>query len=182
MMDPRLQKQLERLESAVRRAKLWRHLAVCWLAATALCVLLWATRGVAGWNSTLIWSIPLALGILCALVVFARERSHPPDFRALVAELEREHPDLRPLLSTAIEQQPDVETGEFHFLQRRVINAVVTHRDQILWRRETERKSFSAMVLQTGALIAFVLMLFISQIFVRGPHSSLARYPNKGVT
>jgi hypothetical protein len=181
-MDPRLQTQLGRLESALRRAKLWRRLAACWLAATALCILLWATRGAAGWSSHLIWTLPLAFGALGALLIFAVERSRPPDFRALVATLEKGHPELRPLLSTAIEQRPDVETGEFHFLQRRVINAVVTHRHQILWRRESERKLVSAMVQQAGALVVFLLVLLISQVFVPAQHTSVARYPDKGVT
>ena len=38
MMEPRLRQQLGRLESALRRARLWRRLAWCWLAATALCI------------------------------------------------------------------------------------------------------------------------------------------------
>jgi hypothetical protein len=182
MMDPRLEKQLGRLESAERRAKLWRRLALCWLVATAFCILLLVLHRAAGWNAHLVWTLPLALGAVCALVVFAMEQSRPPDFRALVATLEREHPDLRPLLSTAIEQQPDAETGEFHFLQRRVINAVVTHRHQILWRRESERKSVSALLQQIGALVVFLLVLLVSPIFVGRQHASLARYPDKGVT
>jgi hypothetical protein len=182
MMDPRLQKQLGRLESALRRAKLWRRLAACWLAAAALCILLCVSRGAAGWSSHLVWTLPLAFGALCALVVFAMERSRPPDFRALVAALEHQHPELRPLLTTAIEQRPNAETGEFHFLQRRVINAVVTHRHQILWKRESERKLVSAMMQQAGALVVFLLVLLISQVFVPGQHSQVARYPDKGVT
>jgi hypothetical protein len=181
-MDPRLQKQLGRLESAVRRAKLWRRLTVCWLAATALCILLWVLHRAAGWSAHLVWTLPLSLGALSTLIIFAVERSRPPDFRALVAMLEREHPELRPLLSTAIEQQPDAETGEFHFLQRRVINAVVTHRHQILWRRESERKLFSAMAWQAGALVVFLLVLLISQVFVPRQHSVVAQHPDKGVT
>jgi hypothetical protein len=182
MMDPRLQKQLGRLESAERRARLWRRLTACWLAATALCVLLLLIHGSSGWKSSLIWILPLALGAIAALIIFAIEGSRPPDFRALVATLERQHPDLRPLLSTAIEQKPDPETGEFHFLQRRVINAVVTHRHQILWKRESEGKLFSAMARQAGALALFVLVLFLSQAVTGIHHLSVAQYPKKGVT
>ena len=181
MMDPRLLKQLDRLESAMRRAKLSRRLATGWLAATALCILLLVLHRTAGWSAHLVWTLPLALGVISALIIVAMDRSRPPDFRALVATLEREHPELRPLLSTAIEQQPDAETGEFHFLQRRVINAVVTHRHQILWKRESERKSFSAMVQQAGALVLFVLILLVSRFFVGGQQAAVARYPDKGV-
>jgi len=182
MMEPRLQKQLGRLESSVRRAKLWRRLAGCWLAATALCILLLVIHALTGWNSGLIWTLPLATGVIAAVFVCVIEQSRPRDFRALVAALERENPDLRPLLSTAIEQQPDPESGEFHFLQRRVINAVVTHRQQRLWKEETQRKLFSAVVQQTGAFVVLVLVLFFSRALAGGSHSSATRWPNSGVT
>jgi hypothetical protein len=182
MMDPRLQSQLGRLESSIRRAKLWRRLAICWLAATALCVLLWVIHAVTGWNSSLIWVAPLAVGVLAAVVIVAIEQGRPEDFRSLIAALEQEHPDLRPLLSTAIEQQPDPESGEFHFLQRRVINAVVTHRHQRLWKEEARGKLFSAIAQQTGALIVFILVLFASLVFAGRRHASPARWPSSGVT
>ena len=181
MMEPRLQKQLGGLESAIRRARLWRRLGGCWLAATALCLLLLLIHGSTGWSSGLVWTLPLATGVIAAVFVCAIEQSRPRDFRALVAALEREHPDLRPLLSTAIEQQPDPESGEFHFLQRRVINAVVTHRHQRLWKEETQRKLFSAAVQQTGAFVALVLVLFVGHALAGGSHSSAARWPSSGV-
>jgi len=181
MMEPRLQKQLGGLESAIRRARLWRRLAGCWLAATALCLLLLLIHGSTGWSSGLVWTLPLATGVIAAVFVCAIEQGRPRDFRALVATLEREHPDLRPLLSTAIEQQPNPESGEFHFLQRRVINAVVTHRHQRLWKEETQRKLFSAVVQQTGAFVALVIVLFVSHALAGGSHSSATRWPNSGV-
>jgi hypothetical protein len=183
MMDPRLQSQLGRLESAVRRAKLWRRLAVCWLAATALCILLFAIHRATGWNSSLVWALPLIIGAVAAVIVVAIEQGRPTDFRSLVTTLEQQHPELHPLLSTAMEQQPDPESGEFHFLQRRVINAVVTHRHQRLWKEETQRKLTSAVLQQTGALAAFIAVLFVSLVFGGGRHTSAAaRWPSSGVT
>jgi hypothetical protein len=181
MMEPRLQKQLGGLESALRRARLWRRLAVCWLAATALCVMLLVVHRTTPWNSHLVWALPLAVGGIAAVFVCVIEQSRPRDFRALVAALERDNPELRPLLSTAAEQQPNPESGEFHFLQRRVINAVVTHRHQRIWREETERKLFNAMALQTVALVAFALVLLISHGAAGKQRSSSARWSNNGV-
>ena len=174
MMDARLQRQLGRLEATLRRARLWRRLAWCWMAATVLCVLLFVIHRETGWNSRLIWTLPLGLGALAALIVSVIEQSRPRDFRALALALEAEHPDLHPLLTTAIEQQPDRETGEFHFLQRRLINEVVTHRHQRLWSEEAQRKSFSAVFVQTGALVVFLAVLFVSYVFGDGRHSSTA--------
>ncbi len=185
MMAPLLQKQLGRLESAVRRARMWRRLAGCWLAATALGILLLVIHKSTGWNSSLIWILPLAVGALAAVCIWLIESSRTEDFRALVAALERENPELHPLLSTAIEQKPDPETGEFHFLQLRVINAVMTHRHQPLWREETRLKLSSAFRLQTGAFLAFIAVLFIGHLFIGGRKSTAAtatQWPESGVT
>jgi hypothetical protein len=74
MMEPRLQKQLGRLESALRRARLWRRLAGCWLAATAFCIVLLILHHGATWNARLIWTLPLAFGAFAALVVCVIEQ------------------------------------------------------------------------------------------------------------
>jgi hypothetical protein len=183
MMDPRLQSQLSRLESSIRLAKLWRRLAACWLAATALCILLFAIHRSTGWNSLLVWALPLAAGVLAVAIVCALERRRPRDFRSLAATLEQMHPELHPLLATAMEQQPDPESGEFHFLQRRVINAIVTHRHQRLWKEEAQQKLISAVIQQTAAFIAFVLVLFTSLVLGGGRHASAAaQWPASGVT
>jgi len=176
-MDPRLQMQLGRLESALRRARLWRRLAWCWIGATVLCLVLVAAHGTTGGNSRLIWTLPLGLGALAAFFVSVIEQSRPRDFRVLARSLEAEHPELHPLLTTAIEQQPDRETGEFHFLQRRLINEVVTHRHQRLWSDEAQKKLFSAVFVQTGALVVFLAVLFVSQVFVHGRHAAAITAP-----
>ena len=174
MMEPRLQQQLGRLEATIRRARMWRRLAWCWIAATILCVSLFVVHRATGWNSRLVWTLPLGLGALAAALVSVREQSRPRDFRALALALEAEHPELHPLLTTAIEQRPDRETGDFHFLQRRLINEVVTHRHQRLWSEETQRKLFSAVFAQTGALVVFVAVLFVSRVFAGGHPSTTA--------
>jgi hypothetical protein len=181
MMDSRLQKQFDTLESALRRARLWRRLASCWLGAAALCVLLLVIEKSVGQNSSVVWILPLATGAIAALIILVTEGSRSKNFRELVATLEREHPDLRPLLSTAIEQQPDPETGEFHFLQRRVINAVVTHRHQRLWKEEARRKVSAAFILQTGTLVAFLVVLLVTRVFAGGHYSSTSRLLKSGV-
>ncbi|HEX4265380.1 MAG TPA: hypothetical protein VH597_13665 [Verrucomicrobiae bacterium] len=175
MMEPRLQRKLGELESALRRARLWRRLALCWLAAAAFCVLLVLFHEFTGWNSRLIWALPLAAGVVAALMVWIAERGRPADFPALVSALERTHPELRHLLSAAAEQQPDPDSGDFHFLQRRAINAVLTHRRQHLWGENIRRKSFSAFALQTGALIVLAVVLLISRAFIGGRPTSMPR-------
>jgi len=171
MMEPRLQKQLGGLEAALRRTRRRRRFGGCWAAAATLCVLLFLLHGFTGWNSRLIWALPLAVAVLGAIIVWTTERRRPVDFPALVAALERAHPELRPLLSTAAEQQPDPESGDFHFLQRRVINEVITHRQQRLWAGDIRRKLSFAFALQIGAFVVFVAVLLITHVFTSGRHS-----------
>ena len=171
-MEPRLQRQLSELETALRRARLWRRLAACWLAAAALCVLLLVIHGLIGGSARLIWILPLVIGALAAISVWTNEQRRAPDYQSLVAALERNHPELRHLLSTAVDQQPDPDTGEFHFLQRRLINKVVTHRQQLEWIATLQSKSGHAFAIQTSALVAFLIVLLICSTFTRGRHSS----------
>ena len=160
MMERRLRNQLGDLESALRRARLWRRLARCWLATAALCVFLFLIHEVTGWNSRQVWALPLTIGAHgCRLYLEERERHDAADFSNLVSVLEREHPELRHLLSAAAEQRPDPESGEFNFLQLRLINEVLTHRQQYLWEENIQRKLFSASALHAGALALFVIAL-----------------------
>jgi hypothetical protein len=171
-MDPRLQNQLGELESGLRQARLWRRLTCCWLAAAALYIILLVIHAATGWTSRLIWTLPLLAGALAAVIVWLREQNRPANFAALVALLERDHPELRHLLSTATEQQPDPDSGDFHFLQRRLINEIITHPRQHAWGASIQQKLSSAIILQTAALIAFLLLLLISGVFTSGRRAS----------
>ncbi|HEY2082206.1 MAG TPA: hypothetical protein VGI88_05435 [Verrucomicrobiae bacterium] len=176
MMEPRLQRKLGELESALRRVRLWRRLALCWVAAAAFCVALFLFHEFTGWNSRLVWVLPMVAGVAAAIVVWTNERRRPADFPALVAALERLHPELRHLLSAAAEQQPNPDSGDFHFLQQRVIGEVLTHRQQHLWGASINQKSSAAFGLQIGALVAFAAVLLISHGITRGRPSSMPRF------
>jgi hypothetical protein len=162
MMEPRLQYELGELESALCRARFWRRLACCWVAAAALCVLLFLAHSFTGWNSRLIWILPLLVGVIGAFFVRITEDRRPADFHALITTLSREHPELRPLLSAAIEQRPDAESGGFRFLQLRVIEEVLTHRQRETWETDIRRNLSGAVLVHTGALAVFVVLLLFS--------------------
>ena len=44
------------------------------------------------------------------------------NYQQLARDIEVKHPELHATLLTAIEQQPDPDSGEYNFLQERVIN------------------------------------------------------------
>ena len=68
MMERRLREQLGSLEQMLRRTRLWRGLALCWIAAACLGIVLLLLRGRTGWNPTLFWILPLLGAIAAALV------------------------------------------------------------------------------------------------------------------
>ena len=111
-MELRLQKQLGALETMLRKTRSLRRLTRCWLAAAALGLLLILIRMLTGWNPPLLWLLPFIAGTLAAVMVGKRTKRLGDSFKLLIATLEREHPELRHLLSTAVEQKPDAETGQ----------------------------------------------------------------------
>ncbi|MGA2247996.1 MAG: hypothetical protein ABSH48_23665 [Verrucomicrobiota bacterium] len=159
MMEIRLRHQLRALESIQRKARLRRALARCWAATAAAGLLLFLVRGATGWDTRAPWGLALAGGLAAAGIVWRRERRRPVDLRAVAAAIEREHPQIRHLLTTAAEQQPDPDSGEFKFLQLRVIEQVLTHPHQDLWTRGFKRELKSAATAQMIALAALVVAL-----------------------
>jgi hypothetical protein len=158
MMESRLQQLLGAMESMLRRARLRRRLAVCWAAMAVGALLLFLIHGFTGWDTRLVWWIIFIGGLGAAYFIWQREQKRPADFRALVATIEQENPQVRHLLSTAAEQEPG-ESGQFGFLQLRVIEQVLTHRDRILWERSFKQKFSSATNLHLLALVALLFAL-----------------------
>ncbi|HPU55483.1 MAG TPA: hypothetical protein PLH97_04295, partial [Verrucomicrobiota bacterium] len=101
-----------------------------------------------------------------AVGLSTRERRRPTDFRPVIERIEREHPEVRHLLSTAAEQRPDPDTGGFNFLQMRVIEQILNHRKRYVWEENLERRLALA---RNGHLAAFGLMAIV---FFAGVRSS----------
>jgi hypothetical protein len=63
------------------------------------------------------------------------------------------------LLATAVEQEPDSESGAFGFLQLRVIEEALTHPRTVWWEQEIARKSAAARTKHFLALAALVVLI-----------------------
>lgn len=173
MMESRLQNQLGVLELKLRRARLWRRLRFCWAVIAVAALLLLLLRGVTGWNIQLLWWLVLTSGLTAAGMVWRRERQCPADFHALVKVIAQENPEVRHLLATAVEQEADSASGEFSFLQLRVIEEALTHPHTILWELEIARKLAVARNSQWLALAALLVVLAAGSNFGL-PHWRLA--------
>ena len=160
MMEPRLKIELAAAELTLRRARLWRELTFCWLGAAAAGILFLLLQGFTGWTASIFWILPLLGGIIASVVVWRRDQQRQPDYTSVVANLEREHPELRHLLSAAAEQEPG-ERG-FGLLQLRVVDEVLAHPQRDSWTRRLEQRLAAAKIGGLAALAAALVgVLFV---------------------
>lgn len=182
MMEPRLESELAALDRLLRRAQLWRAMTAVWVAVAAFGILLLLFRSVAGWDRPGEWIIPPVTGLIAAAVVWRRHRARSPDFGALVVMLEREYPELRHLLAAAAEQEPDSATGNFRFLQLRVIEAVLEHPRRYHWGLTLERKLSTAATAHLAALAGALVVMVVLGHDVQNPVFSSWLAPEVTVT
>ncbi|MGO8699656.1 MAG: hypothetical protein ACLQVY_18305 [Limisphaerales bacterium] len=159
MMESRLSHELGALEKLLREARFCRELAIGWLAATGVGILFLVLQSFAAWNSPLVCLVPLLGGLLAGGVAWWRHRRRKGDERAVVAALEREYPELRHLLAAAAEQKPNPASGEFGYLQLRVIDEALQHPRRALWRLGLEEKLAAAKALNFVALGGMLVVL-----------------------
>jgi hypothetical protein len=153
-------RELEPIAVDYRRFQFWRALAVVWagLAVLATALLL------AKWTGTLSFGNPLValvtLGALATLFAWRWSRTIHPDFNWIVRQVEHGDPRLRTLLLAAIEQQPDPATGEFGYLQKRVIAEALEHNRKHPWGRHIHDQLFFTQCVHNVALAFLALVLF----------------------
>jgi hypothetical protein len=180
MMEPRLRNELDAAEQALRRARLWRELRLCWLGAGAAGIVFLCLQGLSGWTSPLLWIFPLLGGIIVTGLVWQRHLERKADFASLVSAIEREFPELRHLLSAAVEQEPD--GGVFRYLQLRVIDEVLAHPQRASWKRGLEQKLAVARSASLAALAVAFVALFALAYGSSREHPVLGSLLATGVT
>ncbi|QDU40387.1 Immunoglobulin G-binding protein A precursor [Maioricimonas rarisocia] len=157
MTDPRLTRELHPVLRRVRKVRWLKSLALGWLILAALGgLMLWLPPGLpVGWMF-------VALGVLIAITVAAVAWPRSSD-RSIAARLiEEQYPDLDSRLLTAVEQQPDFETGRYHFLQREVVSDVLVHARRRKWGDSVPGSRLFAL---RAANVASVLMaLFVAML------------------
>jgi hypothetical protein len=161
MTERRLQAKLNDYERALRSARMWHSLALCWAGAAILGAALLLIEWLAGEQFDILPLLMLAAAIIAAVIVMARLKKRSSDLQELIATMEPEQPELRNLLSAAAEQKPDRDSGDFSFLQLRVIDEVLKHPRQELWWKNLEKKLSAAQSNHSAAFISFVVVLMV---------------------
>jgi len=107
------------------------------------------------------WWVLLGLGVLGAMVLCHLRIEHgAPDLRALAAQIERAHPELRALLLTAIAQAPSTHDGRFGYLQEQVMRDAVSQAAPGDWSRSVPHRRLWLSGL--GFALGTVAFLFVA--------------------
>jgi hypothetical protein len=161
MMETLLQVRLQSVLRRRRRLQLWRRLAGYWAAAALAVGAVVGLSRLVGVGSPWLFPLLTAGALLGAVIVVWRHRSAPSDFGALVAEIERSHPELDGLLLTATQIHRGAE-GRLNFLAERVVEEAAERSLRSDWRRAIPTRQFAlahagqwlALALLAGALWA----------------------------
>ena len=160
MIDRLLEKHLKPIARDYWRWQLWRGLARCWAAMAVVGFGLMLLHRFTGWWAG--WVFPLFnLGAAgWALAVWRAWRKSEPEYRQIARQIEQENPKLHALLLTAVEQQPDPETGGLHYLQQRVISEALEHNRRRPWGNRIFERLFFTQCAHGLALCLFLAALF----------------------
>lgn len=143
MVNPILAAKLAPIAEAQSRCQVRRSQSLVWLGASLVGVVFLLLRFQADFSVSWAHLLLLAAGALGGSFL-VRARSRGADLPAVARQIEREHPDLHVLLLTAMDAAPDARSGDFHYLQKRVIREALAKNLRSPWdQRGRERLLFS---------------------------------------
>ena len=160
MIQDRLWLEVERVADRYHRLRFWRALAVGWVIAAVIVLLLSVFGIVTSRDASAI--LPVLGGVATVLVVFCAWVVHAskPGPEWVARQIEAEFPDLGSCLLAAIEQQPVLADGRFGFLQESVIRQALVHAACHPWAQVVPTRRLAwAGVWQSVSLALFVLAL-----------------------
>lgn len=176
MVNPILVAKLAPIAEAQRQGQIRRLQSLAWLGAALVGVVLLLCGfygGVAvSWGHLLVL-VGAAWGGGFLVRVWGRRRE--TDLREIARQVEREHPDLHALLLTAMDAAPDGRTGDFHYLQKRVIREALAKNLRSPWdQRGRERLFFSQFFYGLSVVVFAVVALGLAVFLGRGASGQLA--------
>lgn len=132
MTPPALSQLVQPVIRRYRAFQMWRGLALCWVLTSFGTLALIGAQQSANWQPA--WALKSLLGFaaLSGLVVWYSCRRFAPDLQWIARQIEDEHPELNSLLLAAVEQQPD-SSGQYSYLQQRVIREAIEHAARSRW-------------------------------------------------
>ena len=152
-MIPKLQILLAEIANRRRRQRFHTALAVTWLLIIIVSFYLWQT-GHSGGKFAL--SVVGAL-VVAPIILHFWSKLGLRDPQRIAKSIEKEHPELQTALLAAIEQNPDPTSGDFSYLQTRLLMASLTASERDRW---VDRISKPRLAILTG-INFFALFFFL---------------------
>jgi hypothetical protein len=163
MTPPAISQLVQPVIMRYRAWQMWRGLALCWALTAIGALALIAAQQSVNWHPD--WALQSLLGFagLGALIVWACCRRLAPDLRWIARQIEQDHPELNSLLLAAVEQQPD-ESGQYSYLQQRVIREAIEHAARSRWAEKFSRPQqriaravhWFCLVVMAGLIVVYV--------------------------
>lgn len=158
MANPILTAKLAPIAYAHDRYQLRRSQAFGWLCATVVGVLLLLVNR--QFNISIPWQLPLLIVAAFGYGLFLRirARGQRTDLHTLARNIEHEHPDLHALLLTAMDAEPDAETKDFSYLQKRVIREALSKNLRDPWDQRGNERLFFTQAFHLLSVVAFIIV------------------------
>ncbi len=179
MIERRLAAELEKVAQRFRRLRLLGALAVNWIAAIGVVLLLVAIhRRVAPLTLVSVAVVAGVFAVVAVFIVWCAVRS-VRDVGWLARKIESRHPALQSRLVTAVEQKPNA-SGRLGYLQETVIREAID-----LGRREnwedvvSDGKLFAAQIAQFFSLLAFAVALLMMVVIIQTPPAGASSDPSQ---
>lgn len=174
MNQNRLLFELDRVASRFRLLRFWQVLAVAWLAAAGLGLVVWGLK--VSLAAPLSAAAPvLAVGsLLFAAAGIWWATASVRDVRWVARQIETTFPELRSCLLAAVEQRPDLPDGRFGYLQSNVIHQALLHAQRHEWERVVPTGKIAAAACGNFAALLLLLAVLAAITFTTVSPSSAA--------
>jgi len=163
MIERNLRRWLRPVVNRRKKLLLLRRLAMYWSIAALIGIALITVNYLWGWY----W--PVANYALCLATVIAsitawyKLRKIEPDYKSIARTIEKQNPDLKATLLTAIEQEPEDPLEQLGYLQERVIGEAMAHARNHNWTQSISKKTLMLAGFSQIAALLF-LMFVLSQL------------------
>jgi len=141
MIEQALREKLEPIVIRRRRLILARWLICVWAGGIGLGLILLALYGLWGWRSPGAVVTVVLVTLSAVLMAVMRSRRLTPDWKAVAQTIEQDHPEVKALLLTAIEQKPQGPQGQWGYLQKGVFKEALVHATCNDWVQSVPRRS-----------------------------------------
>jgi hypothetical protein len=151
---------LEPIVKCHRQQQIRKKITLLWTSLGAVGLVYAWLKQLQGWNHPNALAIFFTIWLVSSLFVWIRHRMTQISLRNVARKIEQEHPNLEALLITALDQEPDPRSGDYHLLQTRVIREALENNLKEPWDQPFHIQLFFSGVLRFASLLIVALAAF----------------------